>query len=79
MRWIWGLIFTFILAASAFGWWYINERLPEIVTLKVAAGARDSDAYSLMSEVSEVLKRHSGTLRLEVQREPQFVRKYLCH
>ncbi len=67
MRWIWGLIFAVILAIAAAGWWYVYERKVEVITLKVASGARDSDSYLLMSEVAEVLQRHSQTLRLDVQ------------
>ncbi len=38
----------------------------EVRTLKVAAGERGSNAHTLMREVSDVLVRHSETLRLEV-------------
>lgn len=38
----------------------------EVRTLKVAAGECGSDAHTLMREVTEVLVRHSETLRLEV-------------
>jgi len=37
----------------------------EVRTLKVAAGERGSNAHTLMREVSDVLVRHSETLRLE--------------
>lgn len=66
MRLIWTLVFGVILAIAAAGVWWVFFAPVEIRTLKVAAGERGSDAHTLMREVSEVLERHSETLRLEV-------------
>jgi len=66
VRLIWTLVFGVILAVAAAGAWWVFLAPVEIRTLKVAAGERGSDSYTLMQEVSEVLQRHSETLRLEV-------------
>ena len=66
MRLIWTLIFGLIVLVAAGGAWWVFLAPVEIHTLKVAAGERGSDSYTLMREVSEVLERHSETLRLDV-------------
>ncbi|MEM1377126.1 MAG: TAXI family TRAP transporter solute-binding subunit [Pseudomonadota bacterium] len=54
-----------VALGAAAGWLWINrDRAPEILT--VATGPLGSDAYVLMQEVSEVVERHSDTLRLDV-------------
>jgi TRAP-type uncharacterized transport system substrate-binding protein len=70
MRWIYTSIFALIAAIGAFGYWYVFEREVEPVVLTVAAGTSDSDTFHLMREVSEVLVRHSDTVRLKVVTSP---------
>ena len=55
-----------ILAAMGFVAWQAFIRPPETVILRVAAGERTGDAYRLMSEISEVLERHTDLVRLKV-------------
>ena len=70
MRWIYTSIFALIAAVGIYGYWYVYEREIEPVELIVAAGTRDSDTYHLMREVSQVLDRHSDTVRLKVVTSP---------
>ncbi|MCB2076498.1 MAG: TAXI family TRAP transporter solute-binding subunit [Novosphingobium sp.] len=55
-----------ILAAIGAIAWHAFLKPPETVTLRVAAGERTGDAYRLMSEIGEVLERHTDLVRLEV-------------
>lgn len=66
MRRIWIPVFGLILAIAAGGYWYVFERDVAPTELRVLAGARGSDAFVLMSEISEVVERHSATVRLRV-------------
>jgi len=70
MRWIYTSVFALIIGIGAFGYWYVFEREVEPAVLTVAAGTRDSDSFHLMREVSEVLERHSQTVRLKVISSP---------
>ena len=59
-----GLLFTIL--AGALGWHWLNrDQAPEVVT--VGTGPFGSDAFNLMSEVRQVVLRHSDTLRVEVK------------
>ena len=66
MRLIWTSIFGLILIAGAIGGWWIYADSQKLKVLRVAAGERGGDSFTLMTEVSEVLDRYSETLRLEV-------------
>ncbi|EFL89665.1 TAXI family TRAP transporter solute-binding subunit [Ahrensia sp. R2A130] len=66
MRRIWIPIFGLIIAIACAGYWYVFERDVAPTELRVLAGARGSDAYVLMSEISEVVERHSDIVRLKV-------------
>lgn len=60
-------LFSLIIigVALALTWqWIARERVPAELT--VATGPIGSDAYTLMREVSEVVERHSPTLKLKV-------------
>ncbi len=47
------------------GWYYTQSAsIPKVLT--VAAGPRGSDSHTLLVEISEVLERHSDTVRLKV-------------
>ena len=70
MRWIYTSVFALITAVGAYGYWYVFERKTEPVVLTVAAGTRDSDTYQLMNEISQVLIRHSDSVRLKVVTSP---------
>ena len=70
MRWIYTSVFALIAAVGVSGYWYVYERDVEPVVLTVAAGTRDSDTYQLMNEVSQVVDRHSDSLRLKVVTSP---------
>ncbi|MFD0916657.1 TAXI family TRAP transporter solute-binding subunit [Pseudahrensia aquimaris] len=67
MRWIYGLFFALILAVGAGGVWFIYGKPQEPKILTVYAGPRDGDAFTLMREISQVVLRHSDTLRLRVR------------
>ncbi len=66
MRLIWGTIFLLIGLIAAVGGWWVFVSVPETRILTVAAGRQGSDSHVLMKEVSEVLIRHSKTLRLNI-------------
>jgi len=66
MRLAVALFLTLLVAAMAAGGWYLNQSSSEPTTLSVAAGPRGSDAFTLLSEIGEVLERHSDNVRLKV-------------
>ena len=55
-----------VLVAMAAVAWQAFLRPGEIVVLRAAAGERSGDAFRLMSEIGEVLARHSDSVRLDV-------------
>ncbi|MCB1482488.1 MAG: TAXI family TRAP transporter solute-binding subunit [Rhodobiaceae bacterium] len=55
-----------ILVAIGVIAWQAFIKPPQTVTLRVAAGERTGDAYRLMSEIGEVLERHTELVRLQV-------------
>lgn len=58
------VVFTLIVGTA--GWAWINrEHEPEIIVM--GTGPFGSDAYNLMKEVSQVVQRHSDSLRIEVR------------
>lgn len=58
------IIFTIIIGAA--GWTWINrDQEPEIIVM--GTGPLGSDAYNLMKEISQVVQRHSDSLRIEVR------------
>ena len=63
-RWFIGgaMLLLAVLAASL----YLMRDEEEITTLRVAAGPRGSDSFTLMTETAAVLRRHSDTVRLRV-------------
>ena len=67
MKLIFGSIFALILLISGLGAWYVFKAPDEPATLAVSAGPRGGDAYTLMSEIAEVLERRSETVRLDVR------------
>ena len=68
MRLIYIAVFSLIVAVAGYGIWSIYGSQKEIKTLSVSAGPRGSDAYVLMQEISEVMERHSETVRPEICR-----------
>lgn len=66
MRLVWTTIFGLIFLLGATGSWWVYQDTNKTRTLTVAAGPRGSDSHSLMEEISEVLVRHTDTLRLKV-------------
>lgn len=66
MRTLWISIFGLIVVlGGAWGLWLYQDS-QKTVLLTVAAGERGSDSFTLMSEISEVVDRHSKKIRLEV-------------
>ena len=56
------------LAAVAGGaGWYYNKISAGPTILTVAAGPRGGDSFTLLSEIAEVLERHSDSVRLQVK------------
>ena len=55
-----------VLVAMGAVAWQAFLRPGETVVLRVAAGERSGDAFRLMSEIGEVLARHSDTVRLKL-------------
>ena len=66
MRLIYFAIFSLIVVVAGYGVWSIYGAPKEMTTLTVSAGPRGSDSYVLMEEISEVMERHSDTVRLRV-------------
>ncbi|MEL6923383.1 MAG: TAXI family TRAP transporter solute-binding subunit [Bacteroidota bacterium] len=62
-----GLIAIAALAIAGFGAWQVWFKPPQLITLTAVAGPRGSDSFRLLFEISEVLKRHSPNLRLQVK------------
>lgn len=54
--------FVFI---GSLAYWYM-QRPADLIELRVAAGPRGGDAHTLMSEVAELVEKHSDLIRLEV-------------
>ncbi len=67
MRLIYGAIFALILLIAGIWSWNVFKAPDGPTTLTVSAGPQGSDAHTLMTEISEVLVRHSETLRLDVR------------
>lgn len=63
------LLSLVLVAAAALGAgaWFSLRPPAEPTTLRVVAGPIGSDGHKLMSEVAEVVERHSRTLRLDVR------------
>ncbi len=61
------LIFVALLTVLGGSWWYFTQINSQPTVLTVAAGPRGSDSFNLLSEVGEVLVRHSDNVRLDVQ------------
>lgn len=60
------VVVVFTLFVGAIGWFWINrEQEPEIIVM--GTGPLGSDAYNLMKEVSQVVERHSDSLRIDVR------------
>lgn len=56
----------FALIFGALGWVWLNrDQDPEIIIM--GTGPLGSDAYNLMIEISQVVQRHSDSLRIEVR------------
>ena len=66
MRWIIALVCLAIFGVAAGGLYWINRPADEPAVLKVAAGPRGGDSHKLMSEIAEVVERHSETVRLRI-------------
>ncbi|MEL7271929.1 MAG: TAXI family TRAP transporter solute-binding subunit [Pseudomonadota bacterium] len=66
MRALWVGIFGLIVAIGAAGGWWLYQESQRVTTLTVAAGDRGSDSHRLLSEISEVVERHSDRIRLRV-------------
>lgn len=66
MRLIWITVFAVVTGLAALLGWMQFIAPPKITTLTVAAGERGSDSHVLMREISEVLRRHSSQVRLDV-------------
>ncbi len=60
------LFVTVLLAAGGGIGWYVTYGNNGPVVLSVAAGPRNSDSYTLLQEIAEVLERHSTSVRLKV-------------
>lgn len=60
------VLLIMLLLAVAGGGWYYNQTTTELKILSVAAGPRGSDAFTLLSEIGEVLERNSDSVRLKV-------------
>ncbi len=60
-------IFVALLTVLGGSWWYFTQIGAQPTVLTVAAGPRGSDSFTLLSEVGEVLARHSDHVRLDVQ------------
>ncbi len=58
-------VVVLVVIAGAVGWNY-TQRSPDPVLLTVAAGPKGGDSHTLLSEVAEVLERHSDSVRIEV-------------
>ncbi|MEO0496931.1 MAG: TAXI family TRAP transporter solute-binding subunit [Pseudomonadota bacterium] len=54
------------IIATAIGGWLWTNRDQSATLLSVGAGPRGTDSYQLMRDISEVVERHSDTLRLRV-------------
>ena len=61
------LVVATLLAIGGGGWWYFSQNHTNLKILSVAAGPRGSDSFALLSEIGEVLERHSDEVRLDVQ------------
>ncbi|MEM9733161.1 MAG: TAXI family TRAP transporter solute-binding subunit [Pseudomonadota bacterium] len=66
MRLLWIGIFGLIVALGAAAGWWLYQDSQRITTLTVAAGDRGSDSHRLLSEIAEVVERHSDRIRLRV-------------
>ncbi len=53
-----------IMAAIGYFWWQQESRR---YTLIIGTGPYGSDSYTLMREAADVVKRHSGTIRLDIR------------
>lgn len=60
------LLFIVALLVTAVGFWVIDRRQAQLGVLTVHAGALGGDVYFLMSELAEVVERHSDLIRLKV-------------
>jgi len=67
MKKIYGAIFSLIILIAGLGVWQIYKNSADPLVLTISAGPRGSDSFTLMREISEVLLRHSDTLRLRVR------------
>ncbi|MEN0088014.1 MAG: TAXI family TRAP transporter solute-binding subunit [Pseudomonadota bacterium] len=54
------------IIATAIGGWFWTNRDQSATVVTVGAGPRGTDAYQLMSDISEVVERHSEAVRLRV-------------
>ncbi|WP_026480272.1 TAXI family TRAP transporter solute-binding subunit [Ahrensia sp. 13_GOM-1096m] len=64
---LFAFIALFILAISSVGGWLWLNREQEPYTLTIGAGPFGSDAFNLLSEVRQVVLRHSDELRLNIK------------
>lgn len=66
MRFFSFAVIAFTLVVGTAGWFWINrDQEPEVIVM--GTGPFGSDAYNLMKEVSQVVQRHSDSLRIEVR------------
>lgn len=67
MRLMWIILLAGLALCAVFaGWWLYNDSF-KTTTLTVAAGKKGGDSYVLMTEVSEVLKRHNPRVKLDIR------------
>ena len=66
MKKLYGVVFALIVLIAGVGAWYVFKAPSEPSVLTVSAGPQGSDSHKLMSEISEVMERHSETVRLKV-------------
>lgn len=66
--WRWFALASLAVVAGAFALWRLAFAAPEDpVVLTVGSGPFGSDSYALMREASDVVERHSSTIRLAVR------------
>lgn len=64
---LFALIALFVLSITSIGGWLWVNRQQEPHTLTIGAGPLGSDAYNLLSEIRQVVLRHSDELRLNIK------------
>jgi uncharacterized protein len=60
------LTLVVLLAAAALGYIYMSSTATIVRQVRVAAGPRTDEAYTLLQEIAEVVARHDPSIRLEL-------------